>query len=186
MRPTRPMKAAAPTTVSIDGPLGWTSSRQARGFTPAADPGRSPEMAATVGWKSFSIHCGAQSSANCGREAVQRTATRLEFMIFAILFTPQALPPRFGNKIDPLAGPMKLLGSSLILFPVRNWTDWLRSCCHHALMPQRKSKRESDKATVRAVRKEMAKPRLTKSSRTGEANLAAARIKRAKRVKTKP
>src|SRR6267378_8471602 len=103
-----------------------------------------------------------------------------------MLFIRQALPPRFGNKIDPLAGPMKLLGSSLILFPVRNWTDWLRSCCHHGLMPQRKTKRESDKATVRAVRKEMAKPRLSKSSRTEEAKLAAARTKRPNRVKTKP
>ncbi len=53
-------------------------------------------------------------------------------------------------------------------------------------MLQKKTKRESDKATVRAVRKEMAKPRLTKSSRTEEANLAAARIKQSKRQKTKP
>jgi hypothetical protein len=50
-----------------------------------------------------------------------------------MLFTPQALPPQFGNKIDSLAGPMKLSGSSLILpcpklnrlasFLLSSWVD---------------------------------------------------------------
>jgi len=39
-----------------------------------------------------------------------------------------------------------------------------------------KTEKESDEATLANVKKEMAKPRMAKSARDGEINLAAARI----------
>lgn len=41
---------------------------------------------------------------------------------------------------------------------------------------KRKYKKESDEATQASVKKEMAKPRMAKSAREAEVNLAAARI----------
>ncbi len=46
-------------------------------------------------------------------------------------------------------------------------------------------KKESGKATLASVKKEMAKPRRAKSAREEEVNLAPARIVRGKRGKTK-
>jgi hypothetical protein len=40
---------------------------------------------------------------------------------------------------------------------------------------KKKAKKELDKATRASVKKEMAKPRMAKSARAGEINLAAAR-----------
>ena len=50
---------------------------------------------------------------------------------------------------------------------------------------KKKVKKESDKATLAGVKKEMAKPRMAKSTRKEEVNQAAARIVRGKRGKTK-
>jgi hypothetical protein len=41
---------------------------------------------------------------------------------------------------------------------------------------KKKAKKESGEATLASVRKEMAKPRVAKSAREGEMNLAAAQI----------
>ena len=46
---------------------------------------------------------------------------------------------------------------------------------------KKKVKKESDKATLAGVKKEMAKPRMAKSARKEEVNQAAARIVRGKR-----
>jgi hypothetical protein len=45
---------------------------------------------------------------------------------------------------------------------------------------KRKYKKESDEATQASVKKEMAKPRMAKSARDAEVNLAAARIAQGK------
>jgi hypothetical protein len=45
---------------------------------------------------------------------------------------------------------------------------------------KRKYKKESDEATQPSVKKEMAKPRMAKSAREAEVNLAAARIAQGK------
>jgi hypothetical protein len=52
-------------------------------------------------------------------------------------------------------------------------------------MHEKKNKMESDEALLLAIKREMAMPRKVKSAREGEANLAAARIMRGKRGKTK-
>jgi hypothetical protein len=52
-------------------------------------------------------------------------------------------------------------------------------------MSKKQAKKESGKATLARVKKEMAKPRMAKSARKEEANQAAARIVRGKRGKTK-
>lgn len=48
---------------------------------------------------------------------------------------------------------------------------------------KRKYKKESDEATQASVKKEMAKPRMAKSAREAEVNLAAARIAQGKALK---
>jgi hypothetical protein len=52
-------------------------------------------------------------------------------------------------------------------------------------MSKKQAKKESGKATLADVKKEMAKPRMAKSAREEEVNQAAARIVRGKRGKTK-
>jgi len=52
-------------------------------------------------------------------------------------------------------------------------------------MSKRQGKKESGKATLAGVKKEMAKPRMAKSARKEEVNQAAARVVRGKRGKTK-
>jgi hypothetical protein len=50
----------------------------------------------------------------------------------------------------------------------------------------KKAKKDRGQATLVAVKKEMAKPRMAKSARTNEVNLAAARTVRGRPGKTKP
>jgi hypothetical protein len=52
-------------------------------------------------------------------------------------------------------------------------------------MRRKKAKKESVKAILLDIKREMAKPREAKSAREGEVNLAAARIKRDKPGKPK-
>jgi hypothetical protein len=52
-------------------------------------------------------------------------------------------------------------------------------------MLEKKAKMESDEALLLAIKREMAKPRKVRSVREAEVNLAAARIMRGKRGKTK-
>ena len=55
----------------------------------------------------------------------------------------------------------------------------------HGRMSKKQGKKESGKATLADVKKEMAKPRMAKSARKEEVNQAAARVVRGKRGKTK-
>jgi hypothetical protein len=52
-------------------------------------------------------------------------------------------------------------------------------------MVKKKAEKESGKAILLDIKMEMAKPRTAKSAREGEVNLAAGRIMRSKRGKTK-
>jgi hypothetical protein len=52
-------------------------------------------------------------------------------------------------------------------------------------MSKKHAKKESGKATLAGVKKEMAKPRMAKSARKEEVNQAAVRVGRGKRMKTK-
>lgn len=52
-------------------------------------------------------------------------------------------------------------------------------------MPENRAKKESGRATLASVKEEMVKPRMAKSAREEEVNLALARIVRGKRGKTK-
>jgi hypothetical protein len=60
---------------------------------------------------------------------------------------------------------------------LRNWYCGL----DHGRSMKKKTKKEFDDATRAGVMKEMAKPRMSKSAREGEINLAAARTVSAKR-----
>jgi hypothetical protein len=55
----------------------------------------------------------------------------------------------------------------------------------HGYMSKKQAKKESGKAILAGVKKEMAKPRMAKSARKEEVNQAAAWIVRGKREKTK-
>lgn len=52
-------------------------------------------------------------------------------------------------------------------------------------MPENSAKKESARATLASVKEEMVKPRMAKSAREEEMNLALARIVRGKRGKAK-
>jgi hypothetical protein len=52
-------------------------------------------------------------------------------------------------------------------------------------MPEKKTKKESGEALLLAIKREMAKPRKVKSVREKGENMAAARIGRSKRGRTK-
>ena len=67
---------------------------------------------------------------------------------------------------------------SRIIGTVLNRTVLLRCRCHYDCMRRKKAEEESAKATLLAVKKEMAEPRMAKSARRTKTNPAAARIVR--------
>jgi hypothetical protein len=69
---------------------------------------------------------------------------------------------------------------SRIAGTVLNGTVLLRSRWQYGCMLKKNAEEESGKATLLAVKKEMAKPRMAKSARGENTNLAAARIVRGK------
>ena len=77
------------------------------------------------------------------------------------------------------------MGMGTVIIATLNGTVWLRSRCYDASMRRKKRKKESGKATLARVKKDLAKPRMAKFARKEEVNQAAARVVRGKRGKTK-
>jgi hypothetical protein len=77
------------------------------------------------------------------------------------------------------------MGMGTVIIATLNGTVWLRSRCYDASMRRKKRKKESGKATLARVKKDLAKPRMAKSARKEEVNQTAALVVRGKRGKTK-
>jgi hypothetical protein len=100
----------------------------------------------------------------------------IEDTFIKLYFIPLQPIPRASVRLYWIAHfPARLVHAAYNL-TVRNRTASPPSPCQHPLMLHRKSRSASDSETRASIKKEMAKPRMTKSARIAQQNLETARI----------